>query len=179
MNCVIFIEHARFQLTSTRSGTIDPRFDIPEIEVTFTNGVKQKMVLRHYNAIPNSDKIDHSRLCNYLGHLQGDELNTSVAVTGCFMGDESDEEMHITLLSQHSPNHKSFIFDKNGKTKHIEIRPQGESRNLVKRMQQQDYPVRNKEWEKVGAKISSAELKNWASNVPPILTLKIRIGYQC
>ena len=106
-------------MTSTRSGTIDPRFDIPEIEVTFTNGVKQKMVLRHYNAIPNSDEIDHSRLCNYLGHLQGDELNTSVAVTGCLMGDDPDEEMHITLISQHSPNHNTFAFDKNGNTKHI------------------------------------------------------------
>ena len=47
----------------------------------------------------------------------------------------------------------------------------------MERMQEQDHPVRNKEWEKAGAKISPAEMRTWASNVPPILTLKIRLGY--
>jgi hypothetical protein len=114
-------EFADFKLTSTRAGLIDPELDIPELEVTFTNGVKQRMNLRHYNAIPNSETMDHSRLCNYLGHLEGDETESNVAVTGCLMGDNPDEKMYITLLSKHSPLHKSFSLDSNGNVQHIEI----------------------------------------------------------
>ena len=121
-----------------RSGLIDPRTDIPEIEVTFTNGVKQKMVLRHYDAIPNSNTMDRSRLCNYLGHLEGDEVNSSVALTGCLMGGHPDEEAHITLLSLNSKRHKSFSFDRNGKTKHIGMEATIESRDARDGNQQQD-----------------------------------------
>ena len=156
-----------------RSGSIDPKSDIPEIEVTFTNGVKQKMILRHYDAIPNSNTADQSRLCNYLGHLEGDEVDSSVAVTGCLMGDNLDEEMHITLLSNHSPKHKSFSFDRNGKTQHIEIQPTNESRDASKGDQQQDQELENKELDEAIAKISAVEL----STVPPILTLNIALGY--
>ena len=156
-----------------RSGSIDPKFDLPEIEVTFTNGVKQKMILRHYDAIPNSNTADQSRLCNYLGHLQGDEVNSSVAVTGCLMGDNLDEEMHITLLSNHSPKHKSFSFDRNGKTQHIEIQPISEPRDASNGVQQQDQQLENREWEEALQKISAAEL----STVPPILRINFRLGY--
>ena len=156
-----------------RSGSIDPKFDLPEIEVTFTNGVKQKMILRHYDAIPNSNAADQSRLCNYLGHLEGDEVDSSVAVTGCLMGDNLDEEMHITLLSNHSPKHKSFSFDRNGKTQHIEIQPISESNETSKGDQQQDQELENKELDEALAKISAAEL----TTVPPILTLNIALGY--
>ena len=156
-----------------RSGSIDPKSDIPEIEVTFTNGVKQKMILRHYDAIPNSNTADQSRLCNYLGHLEGDEVDSSVAVTGCLMGDNLDEEMHITLLSNHSPKHKSFSFDRNGKTQHIEIQPIIEPRDASNGVQQQDQQLENKEWEEALQKISAAEL----STVPPILRINFRLGY--
>ena len=117
-----FIEFASFQLNSVKSGLIDPRLDIPQIEVTFTNGVKQKMILRHYDAIPNSDLIDQFRICNYLGHLEGDENDSTVAVTGCLFGDNPDEKVHITLFSQHSPLHKTFSIDRIGNVKHIEIK---------------------------------------------------------
>ena len=114
---------ARFKLMSTRSGNlIDPKLDIPQIEVTFANGIKQKMILQHYNAIPNSKMMDQSRLCNYLGHLDGDERESRVAVTGCLLGDNPDEKMYITLLSKHSPNHKTFSLETNGNVQHIEIR---------------------------------------------------------
>lgn len=114
-----------------RSRSIDPKIDIPEIEVTFDNGVKQRMVLEHYNPIPNSDAINQSRLCNYLGHLEGDETNTVVAVTGCLMGEDSDEEMHITLLSPYSPTQKSFSLDKTGIAKHIEIEYEDDIMNVA------------------------------------------------
>ena len=156
-----------------RSGLIDPRTDIPEIEVTFTNGVKQKMVLRHYEAIPNSNTIDRSRLCNYLGHLEGDEVNSSVALTGCLMGGHPDEEAHITLLSLNSKRHKSFSFDRNGKTKHIGMEATIDSRDARDGNQQQDQVLKYKDWVEAAAKVSAAEL----SVVPPILTINIRLGY--
>ena len=153
-----------------RSGSIDPKFDIPEIEVTFTNGVKQKMILRHYDAIPNSNTADNSRLCNYLGHLEGDEVNSAVAVTGCLLGDNLDEEMYITLLSNRSPKHKSFSFDRNGKTQPIEIQSTKKSKEASKGTQQQDHQLENDQYEEALAGISAAAL----SSVPPILTINFR-----
>ena len=84
-------KHAIFHMTSMRSGVIDPKVDIPEIDVTFTNGVTKKLILRHYNAIPSSESADHSRFCNYLGQVEGDETNSVIAVTGCLMGDKPDK----------------------------------------------------------------------------------------
>jgi len=152
---------------------IDTKLDVPEIEVTFANGIKQKMVLRHYDAIPNSDVADQTRLCNYLGHLEGDEKNSVVAVTGCLNGDNLDDKMHITLVSQHSPNHKSFSVDKHGNTKHIEIEPNVEERARF-RSQQQDSPIIiDEELEGAAAKVSTVE----QSTAPASLALKIRLGY--
>ena len=156
-----------------RSGAIDPKADIPEMDVTFTNGVTKKIILRHYNAIPSSESADHSRFCNYLGHVEGDETNSVIAVTGCLMGDEPDEMMHITLLSQHSPIHKSFSLDKNGITKHIEIQNIVESRNSTKEMPLQDHVLFDEQKEKAAAKVSRAQRRE----VPAMLSIKIRLGY--
>ena len=157
-----------------RSGSIDPKLDIPEIEVTFTNGVRQKMILRHYDAIPNSNTAEQARLCNYLGHLEGDELDSSVAITGCLLGDNLDEEMYITLLSNRSPNHKSFSFDRDGNTKAIEIQSAKKSNEASKGTQQQDHDeLENDQFEEALAQISAAEL----SSVPPTMTINFRLGY--
>ena len=180
-NFVIFsspIEHARFQMTSMRSGAIDPKLDIPELDVTFTNGVKQRLVLRHYDAIPNSDSADKSRFCNYLGHLEGDEESSVVAVTGCLMGDDRDEKMHITLLSRHSPQHKSFSVDATGNTNHIEIDSEVLSREAsVDDVDDTDFDsdgdLSNDQWEAAAAQVSGSQ----RNKVPPILTLKMRLGY--
>jgi len=168
-------EHATFHLTSMRSGLLDPSVDIPEIEVSFTNGLKQNLMLKHFDAIPNSDSADKSQLCNYMGHLEGDEENSVVAVTGCLMG---DDKMHITLLSKHSPLHKSFSLDKNGVTKHIEIQSEAKSRAAsvddgTDNDFDSDGSVSNDQWEAAAAQVSSAQ----TSTVPAIVTLKMRLGY--
>ena len=161
-----------------RSEIIDPSVDIPEIEVSFTNGLKQKMKLKHFDAIPNSDSADKSQLCNYMGHLEGDEENSVVAVTGCLMGDNLDEKMHITLLSRHSPLHKSFSLDKNGVTKHIEIESEAKSRAAsvddgTDNDFDSDGSIANDQWETAAAQVSSAQ----TSTVPAKVTLKMRLGY--
>ena len=161
-----------------RSGSINPSVDIPDIEVSFTNGLRQKMVLKHFDAIPNSDSSDESRLCNYMGHLEGDEENSVVAVTGCLMGDNIDEKMHITLLSQHSPQHKSFSLDNNGVTNHIEIQSEVKLRDTsVDDLDDSDFDsdgsIANDQWEAAAAQVSATQ----TSTVPAIMTLKMRLGY--
>ena len=172
------LEHATFHLTSMRTGSNDPSVDIPEIEVSFTNGVKQNMVLKHFNAMPNSNLADKSRLCNYLGHLEGDEANSVVAVTGCLMGDTFDEKMFITLLSQHSPLHKSFSLDETGNTNHIKISSEVISREAsVDDLDDTDFDsdgsLSDDQLEAAAAQVRGSQ----RSTVPAILTLKMRLGY--
>ena len=184
-----FIEFASFQLNSVKSDSIDPRLDIPQIEVTFTNGLKQKMILRHYDAIPNSDLIDQSRICNYLGHLEGDETDSTVAVTGCLLGDNPDEKVHITLLSQHSPLHKTFSMDRKGNVKHIEIETdEGSNQGLDEELtfSEKKTALRgsskwkacgddswiNEELEAAAAEVTPTQ----RDTVPSTLTLKFRLG---
>ena len=67
------IGRAKFKIISSGSQFKDPKFDIPNIEVTFPNGHSDRLHLKHYNALPSSTNIDHSRLCNYLGNLKHDQ----------------------------------------------------------------------------------------------------------
>lgn len=112
--------HPTFKLLSSRSGLNDPRTDIPEMEVTFGNGQKDMLVLRHYNALPDSTNIDHTRLCNYLGYLKYEE-DARVAVTGCVDERNLEGKMYITLLSKRSPYQKSFSMDSDGHVETIKI----------------------------------------------------------
>ena len=109
-----------FQLLSSRSGLNDPRMEIPEMEVRFGNGQKDTLVLRHYNAFPDSTNIDHTKLCNYLGHLKYEE-DARVAVTGCLDERNLEGKIYITLLSKRSPYQKSFSMDFDGNVEPIQI----------------------------------------------------------
>ena len=87
--------------------------DIPDVEVTFRNGQKDKFVLYHHAALPHSTNIDQTQICSYLGYLEN-ELNATVGLTGCL--DERNEEgkIYITMLSSRSRYQKSFSVDFNG-----------------------------------------------------------------
>ena len=100
----------------------DPRSNIPDIEVTFPNGQLDKLKLKHYNALPRSTNIDHSRLCNYLGHLQH-EKDATVAVTGCADVNRNIEgKIFITLISKQSPDQKLFVIHLKDDETHITSR---------------------------------------------------------
>ena len=71
------------------------RSNIPEIRITFENGVQDDMVLEPYSNSP----------CNFIGQLKS--LPGSVAVTGCL--NTPEDKMHITLLSD--LNTKSAIYE--------------------------------------------------------------------
>ena len=119
LHFIILVEFATFRVTFPRSGMTDPKTKISQIEIYFVNGMKKKMILNQYNSIPNSVNIDHSRICNYLGHLEGDKTSSTVAVTGCLFGENPDEKVDITLLSKYSPLHKTFSLDLHGNVRYI------------------------------------------------------------
>ena len=171
---------------------MDPKTDIPEIEVIFTNGIKQKMVLEHYNIFPNSAFIDQSRVCNYLGYLEGDKSESNVAVTGCLMGEYPEEMMHISLLSKHSPLHKTFSIDKEGNVNHVEtpfLRDGSHISDSKKYSSRKTPSLRSSDrsdWRAEGDDALINELLEVAASnvpnaerdtVPNTLTINLRLGY--
>ena len=91
-----------FQITTSRS-IEEP----PSIHVMFDNGVEDDLELTHYKL--NDDSVIG---CNYIGHLKGSPLSSSVAVTGCL--DTAEDRMDVTIISQNNIN-KMFSVDLNGR----------------------------------------------------------------
>jgi len=73
------------------------RSSIPEMAVTFENGVTHEMVLEPYGEHP----------CNFIGELK--HYPSSAAVTGCLNNPE--DKMHITLITD--LNTKSAMYEMN------------------------------------------------------------------
>lgn len=71
------------------------RSNIPEMKVTFENGISDEFVLEPYSDEP----------CNFIGHLKN--YPSSAAVTGCLNNPE--DKMHITLLAD--LNSKSAMYE--------------------------------------------------------------------
>ena len=82
------------------------RFDIPDIEVHFDNGVSDSMVLEPYS----------TSACNFIGHLANHV--SSVAVTGCL--NKPGDKMDITLLSEHKTTSHMFQLDFFGNVEAVE-----------------------------------------------------------
>ena len=95
-----------FEITSSR-GTNEP----PIIQVTFPNGVQDKIDLGQYNFHGNANKK-----CNYIGRLHND-ITSSVAVTGCLY--KEGDTMEITLRSRNNVN-QLFKVDFYGNTEILE-----------------------------------------------------------
>ena len=80
--------------------------------------------MKHHVALPHSKTIDHTRVCNYLGHLKN-EVDATVAVTGCSDAENRDAKMAITLISKRSPYQKSFSMDFSGQFEPITLMQDG------------------------------------------------------
>ena len=171
-------------MLSTQSRINDPKLDIPEIDVIFANGLKQRMVLHHYNTIPNSETMEHSKLCNYIGHLEGDETDSKVSVTGCLMGNDPDEKMHITLLSKHSPFQKSFSLDRHGTVRHVNIKDDKRYQENAKPILS-DRDVHVDDWKNLGNEVFWTKVENKSDSVseellaavPYTIAVNFRLGY--
>ena len=73
------------------------RSNVPEMSVTFENGVTDDLLLEPYSKSP----------CNFIGKLK--TYPGSAAITGCL--NKPEDKMHITLLS--SLNTKSAMYELN------------------------------------------------------------------
>ena len=170
------IEPPTFRLLSSRFASINPKYQIPELEVTFEDGHKDTVVLEHYNAMPQSKRIDHTRLCNYLGHLRSEE-DSRVSVTGCFDNRNSEGKLYISLLSRRSPFQKSFAMDMRGNVKPIYI---AESNNAYITLTGEVFTRNNEIFQhedKVEETIMEAARDASANNsVPYNLSLTVKIG---
>ena len=89
-------------------------YDIPEIAITFADGFEDELVLEKH--FPNEEaRLENKEHCNYYGHLKNDPT-ACVAVTGCY----GQDDLHFTIMSDHSLNQNMFVLDKDGQLRVIE-----------------------------------------------------------
>ena len=90
----------------------------PTIEVSFANGVKDHLELKHFKM-----NEAYPIRCTYIGKLKNDPIS-SVAVSGCL--NEPGNKMEVTLLSNNNKN-SMFLVDFEGNTQIIkdEIQEKG------------------------------------------------------
>ena len=119
-----------YNLLSTIPRETNALRDIPVIEVIFNDGKRDELVLKHYVALPHSTNVDLTRACNYLGHLKN-EVETTVAVTGCVDTEHRDSKMEITLLSKRSRYQKSFSMDFSGNFEPIQQSEEEGTHSLI------------------------------------------------
>ena len=94
INTFVVNEHVAFNVISSRT-VVEP----PTIQVTFANGVKDYMDLKHFKMNEVS-----AVGCNYIGRLRNDPTS-SLAVTGCL--NKPGDKMEVTLISK---NNKNIMF---------------------------------------------------------------------
>ena len=82
------------------------RTTVPEMSVTFENGVSYDLVLEPYSKSP----------CNFIGTLK--DHPSTAAVTGCL--NKPEDKMHITLLSDLNTKSAMYEMDFNGRLKALE-----------------------------------------------------------
>lgn len=189
LHCIL-LGSVTFNLTSIWTRIVDPKLQIPELEVTFENGVKQKIILNHYNGMPNSKIMDPSKLCNYIGYLENDK-DSRVAFTGCLSETSGDKKAYITLLSKDSLYRKSFSLDRFGISKEmktndydtnindeISSKPQEEAVLEDRDVHVDDWKTYGnvRYWKKKEKKVESVSEKKMAS-VPYNLNVNFRFGY--
>ena len=166
------------KLSSIWYEIIDPVTQVPEIEISFDDNDAQKLILYHYNAMPNSKAIDSSRLCNYIGYLEGDK-DSRVSVSGCLSEKGVNEKAFITLFSKDSLYQKSFSLDRYGNFKQIK------SDNYEINASKEDRDVHVDDWHTFGnqkmwdKKEQEAEsvTQEQRDSVPYSLNLNFRFGY--
>ena len=166
------------KLSSIWYEIVDPVAQVPEIEISFDDSNAQKLILYHYNAMPNSKAIDPSRLCNYIGYLEGDK-DSRVSVSGCLSEQGSNEKAFITLFSKDSLYQKSFSLDRYGNSKQIK------SDNYEINASKEDRDVHVDDWHTFGnqkkwdkkEQIAESVTQEQRNSVPYSLNLNFRFGY--
>ena len=87
-------------------------FGIPSIDITFSNGVKDSLVLERFYPSEQS-RIERKPSCNFFGHLEN-EKSACVSVTGC----AGQDDMAFTINSRNGGSTNMYILHKDG---HLEL----------------------------------------------------------
>ena len=88
--------------------------EIPTIDITFPNGMKDSMVLEKFYPTEES-KMARMPSCNFFGHLLNDKT-ACVSVTGC----AGHDNMEFTINSVNSGPSNMYILHKNGDLEMVE-----------------------------------------------------------
>ena len=186
MYCLFFflLDVPQFTLMSNFDDNPDPQGNVPIIKVRFLNGVEDVMKLKHVTLMPNSKDLDISRLCNYIGSLEGDEDKSVVAVTGCLSRRRTDEKMFVTMFSKHSPSQSYFSLDIDGKVQSIHPKDgvseaihsvEGKARKAIALNVQGDEDANDAVVDDNLEKLA-ASMGDVRGSVPEKLTINLRFG---
>ena len=77
--------------------------DIPFIDITFSNGVKDSLVLKKSHPSKES-QMERTTSCNFFGHLEN-ESTACVSVTGCYGRDD----LYFTINSKNSLKNNYYV----------------------------------------------------------------------
>ena len=82
--------------------------EVPSIDITFANGVKDSMVLERFYPTQES-RMARTPSCNFIGHLEN-EKTACISLTGC----ASSDDLHFTINSKNSESNHMYILHKDG-----------------------------------------------------------------
>ena len=88
--------------------------EVPSIDITFTNGVKDSLVLKRFYPTEES-RMASTPSCNFVGHLEN-ERTACVSLTGC----AGSDDLYFTINSKNSGSSNKYILKNNGEVELVE-----------------------------------------------------------
>ena len=88
--------------------------EVPSIDITFANGVKDSMVLEKFYPTQES-RMARKPSCNFVGYLEN-ERTACVSLTGC----AGSDDLYFTINSRNSGSTNMYILRNNGEVELVE-----------------------------------------------------------
>ena len=88
--------------------------EVPSIDITFSNGVKDSFVLKRFYPTQES-RMTRTPSCNYVGHLES-EKSACVSLSGC----PGSDDLYFTINSKSSGSSNMYILKNNAEVELVE-----------------------------------------------------------
>ena len=88
--------------------------EVPSIDITFANGVKDSMILERFYPTQES-RMARTPSCNFVGHLEN-EKSACVSLSGC----PGSDDLHFTINSKNSGSSNMYILKNNAEVELVE-----------------------------------------------------------
>ena len=88
--------------------------EVPSIDITFSNRVKDSLVLKRFYPTQES-RMARTPSCNFVGHLEN-EKSACVSLTGC----PGSDDLYFTINSKNSGSSNMYILKNNGEVELVE-----------------------------------------------------------